>query len=71
MFHYRDGLFFKKLEDNVLLIKTTDGMEPRDGNILFETTIDGNGWCSIIASMSNYGEGNGGYGRADNFHRGM
>jgi hypothetical protein len=64
MFHYREGLFFKRNEDgSVTITKTTDGHEPRrwthlrpDDNIGFCVTIEEGGWCSAVLSMTAFSE---------------
>ena len=54
-FHYKDGLFFSRLEDNsVKIVKHEIGR--RDSKIVFEMIIDDSSWASIISSMSNHGE---------------
>ncbi len=67
MFHYKDGIFFKREDDgSVTVIKRViahDGAE-----IIAEFTIDADGWCSIIASMSDTGETSEKWTEANKFH---
>ncbi len=66
-FHLTDGLFFQRcVGGSVRMVKRENG---RDGApVLFEITVDASAWASIIASMSFYGEENGGFYRAMKFH---
>jgi hypothetical protein len=69
MFHVKDGLYFERLSDgNVRVLKRRDGKP--DSAVVFDMIIDRDSWCSIIASMSYYGEEDYGWYRACNFHNG-
>ena len=57
MFHVKDGLFFKRNDDgSVTIIKTSDGREPTESNVSFSETLDDGSWCSVVLSMSSFGE---------------
>jgi len=66
MFHLQDGLYFDRLEDGkVRILKKnadTDAVE-------MDMVVDAAGWCSVIASMSYYGEEDCGFYRAEEFHQ--
>ena len=69
MFHYKDGLFFERQDDgSVNIIKTSDQKEPTADNVVFRTSVDSNGWASVVASVSKGGEENGRYYEALAFH---
>ena len=79
MFHWRDNLWFERLEyGSVRIIKLTNVPrsdrkskgEPqyRKEDIIFECEISPLGWASIIASVSAYGEADDGWRRAVQFH---
>jgi len=67
-FHYKNGLFFKRNEDNSVTITQIKENNVNCKEILFETTIDENGWASIIASVSKSGETNGRFYKALEWH---
>lgn len=57
MFHDRDGVFFTRNENgSVTIIKTSDGKEPADANVVFTNTMDEGPWCSIVLTMSAFNE---------------
>lgn len=69
MFHSSEGLYFEKLPDGgVRILKRSGSRE--DSPVIFDHVLDANQWASAIATMSHYGEENGGFYRALNFHRG-
>lgn len=71
MFHVKDGLFFDRLDNGtVRVVATSDGMAVAEGgaNVALDVTMDAAAWCSVIASMSAYGEDGGGWERAKAFH---
>jgi len=73
-FHYKDDLYFKRNKDHSVTIKKlaiTYGMgEAAYNGVIFEVTIDENGWASIIASVSKAGESNGRFYDALEWHNG-
>lgn len=69
MFHVSDGLFFERLSTGSVRIVKRETGNP-DSAVVFEQIVDESAWCSVIASMSYYGEENYGYYRALNFHSG-
>jgi hypothetical protein len=57
MYHESNGLFFDRLQNgSVRIIKTTDGKDPNEGNILFQQDIPENTWASAVCSVSRLGE---------------
>ena len=63
MFHVADGLYFRGNEDHsVTIFKTSDGqypltdVAPEDSNIAFAQALDDGSWCSVVLSMSSFGE---------------
>ena len=67
MFHYRDGLFFVRLEDGFVEIRKLE----RSGDteiVLLSVRIDPDGWASIVAAMSKGGEEHGRFYEAKKFH---
>ena len=69
-FHYKDGLFFKRNEDNSVTIKQMKENHVDCKEVIFEVTIDENGWASIIASVSKGGEIDGRFYKAIEWHNG-
>jgi len=67
-FRYKDGLFFKRNEDNSVTIKQMKESNVDCKDVIFEATIDENGWASIIASVSKSGEINGRFYKALEWH---
>lgn len=69
MFHLRDGLYFERLPDHqVRILKRESGHD--DAPAVFDITVDKDSWCSVIATMSYYGEEDSGFYRAGKFHYG-
>ena len=69
MFHVRDGVFFKQLDNgDVRLIVKESGHD--NANVVKDIIIDIDSWCSVIATMSFYGEEDYGFYRAGLFHAG-
>lgn len=69
-FHYRDGLFFRRNEDNSVTIGKLDNS--KDENVFnVIATIDENGWASIISSVSVMGEDFGRFYDALDWHNGI
>ena len=67
MFHYKDGIFFKREADgSVTVIKRVTAHD--DAEIIAEFNIDVDGWCSIIASVSYTGETSEKWTEANKFH---
>jgi hypothetical protein len=63
VFHLKDGLCFERLADGSVRIVLTDGLAgggfpPPHGQakVLFETTVNVDGFASVVASMSARGE---------------
>lgn len=69
MFHLINGLYFQQLPDGAVRILKKDGGR-EDSPVIFDLTVDASQWSSVIASMSHYGEENGGFYRALSFHSG-
>lgn len=55
MFHYKDGIYFKREENGDVTIVIKDSAHV-DAKVVKTLNIDVNGWCSIIASVSDTGE---------------
>ncbi len=69
MFHSEHGLFFKRLSGgDVWIVKTTDGLVPREDNIDFTQTLTAGSWCSAVCNVSADGEENGRWYEAMRFH---
>lgn len=69
MFHVSDGLYFEdKPDGSVRIIKRETGHA--DAPVIFDITLGPSSWASVIASMSYYGEEDGGFYRAIEFHSG-
>jgi hypothetical protein len=67
--HLADGLYFEQLHNGgVRITKYESGHE--GSTVLFQQDIDSDGWASVIATMSYYGEIDSGFYRALNFHTG-
>ena len=65
-FHWRDDIYFKRLENGDVRLKTTDTF---NGIPFFKNVIiPSNEWASIISSMSINGEADGGWEKAKKFH---
>lgn len=57
MFHAKNGLFFKRNWDNsVTVIKTNDGKQPSETNVVCNGTLKENEWASAVCSVSAEGE---------------
>ena len=70
MFHVAKGLFFERQDNgSVRIIKTYDERPPRPDNIVLDMFLPESVWCSIVASMSAWGEDGNGWYRALDFHR--
>lgn len=69
MLYLNEGLYFENLPDGKVRILKRSGSQD-DSPVIFDHVLDANQWASVIATMSNYGEENGGFYRALNFHRG-
>lgn len=67
-FHYKDGLWFKRNQDCSVTITQMKTAQADETEILFKTTIDDNGWASIISSVSKQGEADGRFYRALEWH---
>ncbi len=67
MFHYKDGIYFKR-EDNgsVTVIKKESAHYA--AKTITEFNIDPDGWCSIIATVSDKGETSEKWEEANKFH---
>ena len=52
MFHVRNGLYFKRLDDGSVLLIKKDGA---DGPLVFEAAIDKDSWCSVVAHVCEHG----------------
>ncbi len=70
-FHYKDGLYFRRNEDNSVTIKQMKCNHVDEKESIFEVDIDENGWASIIASVSNLGESNDRFYKALEWHNGL
>ena len=67
MFHYKDGLYFDRMENgDVHLIKREDA-HPLS-KIILDTVISVDGWASIVSSVSKLGEDHYRYYIAKSFH---
>ena len=67
MFHYKDGIFAERLEDgSVRIIKRETAHD--DAKIVSELIFDPDGWCSIIATVSDTGETSEKWEEANKFH---
>lgn len=64
-FHWRDRIYFERTEDAGVKV-TLGGDFEGGGYEMF--TIDRNSWASIVASMSEKGEGDGRFYDALRFH---
>lgn len=67
-FHYKDGLWVRRNEDHSVTITKMATAMANEKEVAFETTIDENGWASIIASVSSKGEGDGRFYKALEWH---
>ena len=66
-FHYKDGWYFKRLEDgSVQVTKTAAG--PQTENIVTQAVIDVDSWASIVASVSVKGDNAESFEAARKFH---
>ncbi len=68
LFHSHDDWWFERQTNGDVHIIHGIRKEQRWEEIYDEVVLDKNTWCSIIASMSYYGEEDYGYFRACNFH---
>jgi len=80
MFHWRDNLFFERLDKGAVHIvklkeeamrrphRPYEQTQYRKEDVIFEATIPDMEWASIIASVSAFGESDGGWDRALSFH---
>jgi hypothetical protein len=79
MFHYKDNLFFGRMNNgSVRIIKFAK--PPKDwpqaegfytsyeDAVLFDVIVDADSWCSVISSVSAGGEWNNGFYKAKEFH---
>jgi len=55
-FHLRDGLFFKRLDDENIRIRKYKTAHFKETEIIFEMIIDKNSWASIVSTVSKFGE---------------
>lgn len=69
MFHVNEGLYFGKTPDGGVRILKRSGNDS-ESPVIFDHELNANEWASVIATMSHYGEENGGFYRALQFHRG-
>jgi hypothetical protein len=72
MFHSSEGLFFQRATGDgaVRIIKTSDGRQPGQSNVILDQTIPGGHWGSIIATVSKQGEENLRWYQAMDWHNG-
>lgn len=72
MFHTQNGLFYQRATSSgsVRIVKTNDGREPSAHNVVFDETLPGGVWGSVIASVSKLGEENGRWYQAMDWHNG-
>lgn len=75
MFHYSDNLFFGRMSNGSVRILKFKGKPPEwplaEGlyeDAILDVIVDQHSWCSIIASVSSFGEPSGGFDRAKEFH---
>lgn len=69
MFHAKEGLYFEQQPDGSVKAIVRESAHA-DAPVLREFILDDGTWCSIIATMSYYGEEDYGYYRAQQFHSG-
>ena len=69
MLYLNEGLYFERLPDGSVRILKKSGNDA-ESPVIFDHVVDVNGWASVIASMSHYGEERNGFYRALNFHTG-
>lgn len=67
-FHYKNGLWFTRNADHSVTITQMKTAMADEKEVLFKTTIDENGWASIIASVSSRGESDGRFYKALEWH---
>ena len=67
MFHVEGGLYFERLEGGGVRITQKESAN-QDAPTVTEMVLDEASWCSVISSMSKYGECNDGFYRARHFH---
>jgi len=70
-FHYKDGLYFERNDDHSVTITKMKYNNITETEVLFQVTIDENGWASIIASVSKDGEENLRFYKALEWHNGI
>ena len=68
VFHYKNGLYFKRNEDHSVTIRQTKIDYVYETTSTFEVTIDENDWALIVSSVSKSGEENGRFYEALKWH---
>lgn len=55
MFHYKDGIYFGREENGDVIVEIRESAI-KNAPLVKTLNIDADGWCSIIASVSDTGE---------------
>lgn len=68
VFHAHSGVFFYRGDNDAVVMRIHREASP-ESEVTHEFTFDHGTWCSIIATMSRYGETDYGWFRAMQFHK--